>query len=300
MSYPRSPSARAILLSLALALALTGTFPLPHRAFSQPTTGLYSPFTTQPASLESTTTAVPQDGAFAYTAHVRLAEPTTYLQVRFRVRRPSGRLLYQRTFVRTDIEAGTQTFSFQRALADLDLRPDIYPVELAVVADGTQKRTWKIEGSLRVYDASTAAMPVAVIVRVTSAPSIDPEGRFVIDPALESRARDEVVRLADAVIATPRFRASLAIPAQTLEEWRRIAGGYELSGAAGVQVVAADAATPRAYKDALKRLGAAVRTGRLELLNVPYADPDIAGLVDAMRLRDLGAHFTRGDRKSVV
>lgn len=294
MSFPRSPSACALLLAAIVSAALPGSLAAPGRATAQPVTAAYLPFGTEPISLQSSAVAVPQNGALAYDAVVRLAEPTTFLQVRLRVRRPSGRLLYQKTFVRSDVAAGTQTFSFRRALSDLELRPAVYPVELTVDAEGTPRRSWAAEGSLRVFDSDAAALPLAILVKVSSAPSTDPERRFVTDPAHETRVRDEVIRMADAIVSMPPLRLSLAISPQSLEEWQLIAGGYEFAGAEGIRRVSADDPTPRSYAKATEKLKAALATGRLELLNVPYADPDVAGLALVGRLDDLGVHYERG------
>jgi hypothetical protein len=294
MPLSRSPYARTLLLAAVVAAVVGGSPIATGHVSAQPVSGTYRPYTTAPVSLESSAVAVPSNGVLAYEAVVRLTKPTPYLQVRLRVRRPSGRLLYQKTFVRSDVPAGTQVFSFARSLTDLDLEPALYPVELAVDAEGPPTRSWETTDSLRVYEATAPPMPVAILVKVSAAPAIDPEGRFATDPALETRARDEVLALADAVLSKPALRISLAIAPQMLAEWRQIESGYEIAGPAGIVKVSADDPTSRSYANATAHLKAALATGRLELLDVPYADPDIAGISSVKRVADLGAHYQRG------
>ena len=150
----------------------------------------YLPFPDQPVSLVATDVAVPPSGSLDYTAIVRLDEPTGYLQVRIQVRRPSGRLLYQKTFVASDVPAGVRSFTFSRPLGDLELKPDAYPVELSVTADGRPIREWTLQTHLRIYDPAAPPLSVALVLRVTSPPQTDPEGRFVTDPGIETKARD--------------------------------------------------------------------------------------------------------------
>ncbi len=307
MSPHRSPSLRSLLLACAFVSALSSAGELPPQsACAQSVRGAplseVLPFPTALAttpskssvSLETTAMAAPTNGAFAYDAVVSLAEPAPFLQVRLRIRRPSGRLLFQKTYVRSNVPAGNQVFTFGRAIGDLELNPGLYPVELTVKSEDNPPDSWTIPGVLRVYDPAAEPLRLAVVVKVSSAPGIDPEGRFVVDPGIETRARDEVVDLATAILREPRLRASLAISPELLEEWKRVSTGYVYAGPAGLETVRADSSVPRAYAAALSRLRAAVSTRRLELMNVPYADPDVAGLASIRRLEDLGAHYERG------
>ncbi len=300
---PRSPFARSLLLLFAFVSVLScqpsasptiasgqGVPPVPR--------GTQAPSLAAPAaasaSLTATSIAVPQDGAFAYDANVLLPKVAPYLQVRLRIRRPSGRLIFQKTFIRSDVPAGRQTFTFERSIADLDLAPGTYDVALTVASEGNPPNSWSVPGSLRVYDPTARPMRLAPVIRISSAPARDPEGNFVVDPSVETDARDEAIALANAILADGRLRASLAIAPELLEEWKKVSTGYTYASPAGLESVAANTPVAREYAEALARLGQAVATRRLELLDVPYADPDVAGLASIGRERDVGEHLTLG------
>ncbi len=304
---PRSPFARSLLLICAFTWGFSASFvaappPATGRAAGAagggPTrsaaTSLAAVPRTSSVSLDATAVAVPTDGAFSYDATVVLARPAPFLQARLRIRRPSGRLLYQKTFVKSNVPAGPVVFTFARTIADLDLRPDVYPVELSVLSEGNPPNAWEVPEALRVYDPASKPLRVAVVVKVSSPPAIDPEGRFVTDPGLETVARDEVVALANSILRDARLRATIAIAPELLQEWKAISSGYTYAGTAGLEKVGANTTVPTAYGGALQQLGLAVATGRLELLDVPYADPDIAGLSSTRRESDLEDHYRLG------
>ncbi len=300
---PRSPLSRSLLLICAFVTCFsTALIVVPESAKAQAVTAspgaggsATSAATASPsAALESTAVAIPDDGTFTYRATVTLTQPTPYLQVRLRIHRPSGRLLFQKTHVRTDLAPGSYAFDFAREISDFDLKPGTYPVELSVVSEGDPPNDWTIAGSLRVFDPDTQPLRIVPVIRVTSAPSVDPQGRFVVDPRIETRARDEVIALAEAILGEPKLRASIAIAPELLEEWKTIAQGFSFAGPAGVEEVAASSSAARAYAQALQRVKDAVATRRLDLLSVPYADPDVAGLASIGREKDLGDQLTLG------
>lgn len=288
----RTRSALALLAAAAIAVAClptVGSWAGP-RTESSARTVSDAPFVT----LEQATTSVPTDGSFAMTATVEIDRPTSYLEARLQIRRASGRLLFQKTEVRSALTTGSIDIGFGRNLADLELEPGAYPVELRVRTQADRVREWIVDTDLLVHAPDPEPVPVVVVVRVEAAPSTDAEGRFSIDPATSTRARDEAVALARAIVEEPRLRVSLAIPPFLLEEWLRVSQGYEHVSQDGVIAVEAESPVPRAYAGALEIIARAVGTGRLELMTVGYALPDL-GASDATDVAtDLEAHLSRG------
>lgn len=269
-------------------------------AVAQPSTGAdtdvtrSTPSSAPRVSLEATHTSVTAEGELDYTVWVYLPKRTEYVQARFQLTSPSGRLIYQRTRVRNDVGPGTVPFRFTRPLGDIGLDPAAYPV-VARVRTGTRSdSSIETSDSLRVYDPKQPQTPVVIAFRVSPAPAFDADGRFVIDPATATRARDDVDTICELVEQDSKARVSLAIPPVTLEEWRRIADGYELVGLEGVQEISEESEVAVAYGATLERLKRALATGRLELLPVPYADPDPTGLLDMQRIPDLSRQSARG------
>lgn len=244
------------------------------------------------ATLESSTTAVPTTGAFRYTAHIRLANPASYLQTRIRVRRPSGRLVFQRTQVDNSVAAGEQSASFGRELEGLDLVPGVYPVELEVRAVvGGSTETTEVATELLVYDPAEEPAGVVLLTRIMAQPLEDTEGRFVIDPAVATKARDDAAAVASIVLADSGTRVTVSIAPVLLGEWRRISSGYTMAD--GTKVAATDP-TPVAYSATLELLQAAIATGRLELVAAGLADPDVEQLVAQGRGADIAAQYDEG------
>ena len=246
------------------------------------------------ASLESSSAAVPITGTFGYTAHVRLNQPASYLQTRLQVRYPTGKLVYQRTAVENSASAGTFSYSFGRALDGLSLKPGVYPVRLSVSADfsGSTEAT-EVASELLVYDPNSAAVPVVLIARVHGTPLSDSQGRFVIDPASAEAEvpRADVDRISRLVIEDPGARVVVGVPPVLLGEWKRLSGGYTLADGTALP---AENPVPRAYAETLVRLRAAVDTGRLELVSLGYADPDLSALVHESLAKDIGPQYQAG------
>jgi len=244
--------------------------------------------------LEKGSLSTPTDGSFTATASVTIDLPTSYLEARLQLRSPAGRLIYQKTEVRSNLSTGTVSIGFERGLKDLGLSPGIYPIELRVRSDSTTIREWIIRDRLLVHDPNPTALPLVLIARINGAPTFDAAGRFLLDPAQVSRARSDTEFLARLVYDRPKLKVSLAIPPMLLEEWHRISQGYEVLREDRIVSVPATDASSRSYAEALSLLRRAIDTGRLELLDVPYSAPDIGGLQATGRLGDLVNHFRLG------
>lgn len=222
----------------------------------------------------------------------RVTTLTPYVEVRLRVRRPSGRLIYQKTEVRADVEPGKLIVPFARSLADLEVSPGRYPLEVRVRATGMEPT--ETVGRLLVYDPGGPVLPLAVVVRLSSSPGFDAAGRFVSDPGLATRARDEALALTDALTRITGARISLAAPPALLDEWYRVASGYHTTGPEGVGEVLESEPVPRSYALLLESLRRTLVTRRAELLDVPYSDPDLGGLQNMRALGDLETQYAQG------
>ena len=279
---------RLILAVLAIAVfAASGVYAAP----APPTDTTASGAT--PVRLDKGAISVPVDGAFSMVVDVRLDETPSYLESRIQIRLPSGRLLFQKTEVRSSLATGTVSIEYRRELADLDLEPGAYPIELRVRARTDAVHEWIITDRLLVHDPD-AKVPLVVVAHVDAAPSTDATGRFVLDPGRSVRARDDLRTLCAFVIAEPRARLSVAIPPYLLEEWLRASQGYELADPDGVKNVPSSDPVARECLSAISLLKQAVATERLELLNVPFSAPDLGALEAADRLADLEPQFSRG------
>lgn len=222
---------------------------------------------------------------------VALSAPAEYFEVRVRVVGQSGSLMYQKTEVRHDVVAGTTSVGFERALSDLSLTSGRYPIEVRVLASGAEPTV--IESRMIVATEDLDPLPIVVIPRLTCSPALDPTGRFALDPATHDSQREAVEDLLELVAARSES-LTLALPPLLLEEWSRVAAGYQLSGAGGVIDVPADAEIPVRYAATLAALARAAQTGAVELIDVPYAEPDIAGLQAIDAVEDLGRHYEYG------
>jgi hypothetical protein len=231
-------------------------------------------------------------GTFITDVVTRLGAPAEYFEIRLRILRDDGELLYQKTEVRHNVLAGDQTIRFSRALGDLDLKTGRYPLEIRVLATGSLPT--EITGSMLVVPDDTTPVPVALIVRYTHSPFVDPNGRFVVDPGTTARPRTDVERLAGLVESNPDLRLSLAIAPQLLEEWMRASDGYETSGPEGVQKVTAAGAGAVASSAALERMRELAANDRVDVLDVPYAEPDLEALERIGALGDLEGQWRLG------
>lgn len=245
-------------------------------------------------SLEASSIAIPERGRFGYTARVNLASPATSLRVRFQLRRPKGRLVFQRTRTFTGSAIASADAAFERDIADIDLAPGAYPVQVTVdVTRAGATSQMRLDTSLLVYDPKGAA-PVVLVARVSGQPLSNADGVFVADPGRFTRARDDVSRLASWVLNRREARISLFVSPVLVEEWHTVADGYQFAGPEGVENVSSDAAVPRSYAAALELLRRAEATGRLELSAAGYADPDLSQLRAHGRIGDVAAQYARG------
>ena len=214
-----------------------------------------------------------------------------YFEVRIRVYRPSGQLLYQKTEIRNDVKAGTVSIPFSRDLSKVGSRPGRYPVEVRVLASGTAATT--VRSRVLVSDPTLKPMSTAVVVRVSSSPALDTLGRFALDPATHDSERAFVDGLVD--LANARTSSiTLAIAPITLDEWQRASKGYRAVDTAGVVTVDSESEVSKRYAATLAKLSAAVKAGRIELLDIPYAEPDLGNLQGINALDDLERHYTLG------
>ena len=291
--HPASTHRRAISYSLGALLALgllcavfAGAAPVTPAATTS-TAGTV-------VAARQPSLSVPTDGRFALQAVIVLDGPASYLESRVQIRHPSGRLLYQKTEVRSDLPTGTIAIDYARELADLDLIPGIYPIELTVRTQTDEVNEWVLNDRLLLHSPDVGKVPVAIVACIAAAPSVDQDGRFTIDPASSVRARDDVRTLAQWIIDDPRARATLAIPGFLAEEWARASDGYEVATPEGVRRVEDGTQESREYADALETIRRALDTERLELAFAPYASPDIGALQAHDRLEDLEHHMLRG------
>lgn len=291
VSILRSSARRLLLGMLATTLVVASSTALASPAESDEKNAQGSAFVT----LDKGTVSTPVAGAFTFNVSIAVDAPTSYLESRLQIRNPGGRLLYQKTEVRSAVETGTVQLGYTRDLADLGLEPGVYPVELRVRSQSQQGvREWIVEDELLLYDPKTATTPVAIVVRISAAPSMDAEGRFIVDPAESTRARDEAEALARLILGQTDKRLTLAIPPVLLEEWLRASQGYSVASVEGIVDVAVTEPAPKAYAQTLDLLRRAVATGRLEIADVPYGAPDVGALQSEERLADLTTHLIRG------
>jgi len=258
-----------------------------------------SPDTTGDGSaiLSLATISVPPDGDLNADISVGLPDEASYLEARIRMYRPDGRLVYQKTEVMHDVATSTVSFSFERELADLDMPPAAYPVEVRVgveLADDGRVIEHLLNTDLLVHDPERGPMGFVPVVRIGCSPALDPAGRFSSDPSDDSAARDAVNELARYVIDDENAVLSLAIAPVLVEEWNLASAGYEIIGAGGVDVLGPDAPGAVACAETLDLLREALKTGRLELLDVPYADPDLTGLAQSGLMGELPQQYDRG------
>jgi len=296
MTLKRSALAYRAAAFVAVAFALLAlVVPALSAPSSTSTTSGSTPAGSIPltASLTASAPTVPTGGTFGYTAEVRLDERASYLQSVLEVFRPSGQLLFRRTRVANDVGPGTLRFGFKRELTDaLALAPGSYPVKLTTSADfaGSTVST-ETTGALRVFAKDGPRVRVALVVRVVGQPMSSPTGRFAIDPARSTGARDAVDAISRRILSDPDARISLAVPPVLLAEWRRLSDGYELIDGTAVRP---DGPVPLAYAATLADLRAALSTGRLELLMLGYADPNLTDLANHGLAADVGPQYDAG------
>ncbi len=300
---PSDRALRVIISAFALVVFVATSVPAarvsaePPHAAAWPRVGAYggdrSSDTT--VSVVHAAPSVPTNGTYGLTVRTVLETSTAHLEVRLRVLRPSGSLMLQKTEVVRNAPAGVAQVSFSRGLADLSLRPDVYPVQVRVRYQQPNGRTHEenLEDRLLVYDPTAPRVPVVLITRVACVPLRAPDGRFLFDPADTPGSRRSAERFSQIARAHPEAGLALAIPPIALEDWANISEGFDLVRPDGVTKVPESDLTPGEYRRALSEVKGAISRG-VELVDVPYADPDIAGLIALGATGDLTAHYARG------
>jgi len=241
------------------------------------------------AAIIRPTPAITQAEPLRADVAVGLTAPAEYLEVRFRLYAPSGRLVYQKTEVRADVPAGQNVVGFDYDLARLALAPGRYPIEVRVLATGSEPTVFT--DRLLIVDDTLPRLPVSIVVRVWDMPARDTEGRYVRDPAEDTRLRDDLAFVTQFALERG-VSLAIAIPPLLLESLSGIAGGYETT--AGV-IVAPDAEVPGRYARAVTDLRGAIATGTVDLLDVPYALPDLDGLAQSGAEADVAHHWAATD-----
>lgn len=276
-----------VLLLVAMAATVARSFP----ASAAPLTPVVEQAVT--ATVAYPSPSVTTGGPLDATVLVTLAAPAEYVEVRLRLYSPTGALLYQKTELRPDAPAGQLAVPFSRTLTEFTVREGRYPIDVRVLATGAEPT--ELDSRLLVVDADRSPVPVAVIARVSGVPAIDPEGLFIIDPERELGARADASRLAQIGEGRAGRDLSIAIAPRLLEEWARVAEGYETTGAAGVRQVPASSEVALAAADALQQLRTLATTAKVEFLDVPYADPDLVSMSAHGLMGDLREHWAVGD-----
>jgi hypothetical protein len=238
--------------------------------------------------------AYTRDSTFTATVAVTStrARPVSYIEVRLRLKSPTGRLLYQRTVFHNEA-TGTVDFAFARSLKDLDTTAREGRFQLEVRVFATSADTIDLKDRVLVFDPKRKQVPLVVVARLSGAPMTDPTGRFVIDPATDTASLDAAVGLNAAMARDPRLRFSVAAAPFMLEEWLRITDGYELVGAGGVSQVSKTSTTSTLYAAGLKSVTGLSGDRGVELLDVPYSEPDLPALARIGAENDLVEHYAR-------
>jgi hypothetical protein len=285
----RAMRARTAVPLVIAALAL-GALCAPLSASAEPGTQVVRVDVSQPSTAVRTGESVPA------TVTVSLSEPAEYLEVRFRLRSPEGRLVYQKTEVRWNMEAGAHAIGFERSAGATMLTQGRYPIEIRVLASGSDPTT--ASGRVLVLDPETSPQQISLVARVWGSPSVDRQSSDAAEPATGAVLREDLIALSD-LATESRVPVSLALPPVLIEEVARTAGGYQAPNSDGVApeegATAPDANTVSEAGDALEALANAHESGTLTLLDVPYALPDLAGLAAAGAEPDLEAHWALAD-----
>lgn len=284
MQLRRQTAAFRIACAAALCLVLTS-----GQAVAAPNAS--APTTTQSVSVAvlHDSPSVTPDSTMHVTVRVTLAAPAEYLEVRLRMRKDSGRLLYQKTEIRADAAPGAHFVEYEYDLSELELEQGRYPLEIRVLATGSDATA--AESRLLVTDPGEDPLPVAVVVNASAAPAVTTEGHFVTDPADDTRLRDDLFAVLQ-LAHNRRMPLSLALPPVLLEELGRIEGGFETT--AGVSVPASSDVSVLAAA-LLDTLHSALSTGTVDIVDVPYALPDAGRLQEMSADEDFEMHWQRTD-----
>lgn len=273
--------AAAIALSLILAPG-SGIAPI-ESACAAPVTQNVSAEIVQPAPI------VHSGEAVSLAVTVSLSAPAEYLEVRLRLRTAGGRLIFQKTEVRSEVSEGRHTVEFERSAEGPALEQGRYPVEVRILATGSEPT--HVTGRVLVIDPGAEPQQVAIVARTWAMPVVGPDGRFTVDPAAESGLRQDLTAVATTA-SSRRAHIGLILAPVLLEELGRTAAGYQTTDGAPVP---AEADVPVQAAETLAAISTAREAGFLDLLDTPYALPDHAGLAEIGAEPDLEAHWTRAD-----
>lgn len=284
MQFRRHTAAFRIACAAALCLVLTS-----GQAGAAPGESAASVEQSVSVEVQQSSPSVTPDATMRVTVEVTLAAPAEYLEVRLRLRKDSGRLLYQKTEVRADAPAGVQLIEYEYDLTELELEQGRYPIEVRVLATGSDATA--VTSRLLVTDPAEDPLPVALVVSASGVPAVTTEGRFAIDPADDPRLTDDlafVLQLAH----NRRMPLSLALPPVLTEQLGRVRSGYETTAGVSVPDSSDTSARAAALLDALH---SALSTGTVELVDVPYALPDAMRLQEISADADFVMHWQRTD-----
>lgn len=276
-------------LALAAMVAITLVFPpgspvVPAAsAYAAPVTQNVSAEIVQPAP------AVRAGDAIAIAVTVSISAPAEYLEVRLRLRTPEGRLIFQKTEIRSEVAEGRHTVEFERSAENPVLTQGRYPVEVRVLATGSDPTN--VSGRVLVLDPAAPRQQVAVVARTWAMPLVGRDGRFSVDPAGESGLRRDLTAVAS-IASEQRAPVALIVAPVLIEELGRAAEGYQTADG---QQVLPNAETPADAAATLAALTAARDNGLLTVLDAPYALPDHAGLAAIGAGTDLDAQWARTD-----
>lgn len=284
MQFRRHTAAFRIACAAALCLVLTS-----GQAVAAPNQSEVPAGQSVSVEVQQDSPSVAPDATMRVTVKVTLTGPAEYLEVRLRLRKDSGRLLYQKTEVRADAHAGPQLVEYEYDLAELDLEPGRYPIEVRVLATGSDATA--ATSRLLVTDPDEDPLPVVLVVSASEAPAVTTEGTFATDPADDPRLGEDlafVLQLAH----NRRMPLALALPPVLTEQLGRVASGYTTT--AGVSVPESSETSLRATA-LLDALHSALSTGTVELVDVPYALPDAGRLQEMSADDDFSRHWQRTD-----
>ena len=280
---------KILLASAACALALS--LAISPAAVGAPATSTPTPSPEQNVAIEliQPSPAVTPADPLRVDIVTSITAPAEYLEVRVRMFGPSGRLVYQKTEIRSEIPAGRHVIGFEYDLAPINLPPGRYPIEIRVLATGSEPTTQA--GRLLIIPAGADALRVALAVQLTDTPAVAADGRFTRDPAVDTRFRDDLAFLTQLALDRRSPLALVTAPV-LIEQVARAASGYETVDGT---VMSADSEVAGRYARAISDLRSAVSTGAVSLVEVPYALPDLDGLERMSEQDDLAAHWDLAD-----
>jgi hypothetical protein len=279
-------SASRLACTLALCIVL-----MPAGAFAAPVDGQTRSTGEQNVAVSITQPepSIDADGELRVDVEVSLTAPAEYVEVRLRLRQPSGRLVYQKTEIRSNLGPGEHVIAYEHDLAAMNLRQGRYPIEVRVLATGSQATN--ASSRLLVLDKDADSLPVAIVVLATGEPGIATNGRFAGDLALDAHLRDELSMLTR-IAGDRRAPVSLALPPVLLEQFARVAAGVETSAGVVVEPTSDTAVRTGRMLDDLR---SALETGTVDLIDVPFALPDVGRLAAMNAIADLRLHWSRTD-----